>query len=351
MAAVVPRSTIKYSPLSNANTIRLIRLGQGSDDDPIHCSIFHAQLGNQGYEALSYEWGSPSADDPMMSVDSENIRTRKNLYDALWHIRLADQDRCLWIDAICINQSNVLERNHQVHLMGKIYSQAHRVIAWLGLARNHSDLGMDFLQEWNNSGRTSELWDSKLGAAEMKAISFIATRSYWRRMWIIQETQLASQLSLRCGTRSIPAEALSSYRYRINGYKEAKISSRLGTADTPADFLLQQREKCLQGLPQSNLGPWLTWAVTQESLCTEPRDIVYALLGVAADCQSGIIEPDYTKPRKEVLGEVFQLLSEEEQDNIANHLAIAFGLTTTWRHPHAPDHRYTPFEHDRGPEN
>jgi hypothetical protein len=163
---------------------------------------------------------------------------------------------------------------------------------------------MDFLQEWNNSGRTSELWLSRLGTAKTEAISFIATRSYWRRMWIIQETQLASQLSLYCGTRSIPIKALSSYRYRVNGYKEAEISSRLGTANTPADFLLQQREKCLEGLPQCNLGPWLTWAVAQESLYTEPRDIIYALLGVTADCQSGIIEPDYTKPFEEVFSDI-----------------------------------------------
>jgi hypothetical protein len=309
-------STIKYSPLSRASDIRLVTLQQ----------------------ALSYEWGFPSPNDPTILIDSENIITWKNLYDALLHIRLPNQDRRLWIDAICINQSDVLERNHQVHLMGSIYGRASHVIAWLGLARNDSDLGMDFLREWNHNGHTSHVWDSRLGTVELEAISYIATRSYWRRMWIIQETQLASQLSLQCGTKSVPANALSSYRYRIKGNREANISSRLGTADTPADFPLQQREKCLDGFPQSNLGPWLTWAVAQESLCTEPRDIVYALLGVAADCHSGMIEPDYTKPIEKVFADVFQLLSVVEKSNVANHLAIAFGLTQTWKHPWAPAH-------------
>jgi hypothetical protein len=95
-------STIKYSPLSRASDIRLVTLQQ----------------------ALSYEWGFPSPNDPTILIDSENIITWKNLYDALLHIRLPDQDRRLWIDAICINQSDVLERNHQVHLMG-VYMAEH----------------------------------------------------------------------------------------------------------------------------------------------------------------------------------------------------------------------------------
>jgi hypothetical protein len=231
----------------------------------------------------------------------------------------------------------VLERNHQVHLMGSIYRQASHVIEWSGLQRDDSDLGMDFLKEWDDSGHTPEVWDSQNSFAEKDAISYICTRNYWRRMWIVQETQLASKLSLQCGTRSVPAKALlSSYRYRTNGYREAKISSTLVVADTPADFLLQQGEKCLKGSPQSNFGPWLTWAVAQESLCTEPRDIVYALLGVAADCRSGMIELDYTKPIEKVFADVIRLLSVDERSDVANHLAIAIGLTNTWRHPGAP---------------
>ena len=105
-----------------------------------------------------------------MLIDSENIKTRRNLYDALWHIRLADHDRVMWIDAICINQSDVLERNHQVHPMGQIYSEAQHVIAWLELARNDNDLGMSFLKQWANSGFSSEVWDLDLEMLRKKLL-------------------------------------------------------------------------------------------------------------------------------------------------------------------------------------
>lgn len=89
-------------------------------------------------------------------------------------------------------------------------------------------------------------------------------------------------------------------------------------------------------MPQRSLGSWLTWAVAQESLCTKPRDIVYALLGVAVDCRDGEIKVDYTKPLEEVYGEVSRLLSAGEQEEIGNHCAIAFGLIGRWKHPNAP---------------
>jgi Heterokaryon incompatibility protein (HET) len=49
------------------------------------------------------------------------------------------QERQFWIDALCINQEDVSERNHQVRMIGKIYSQAQGIVAWLGRARNNSD--------------------------------------------------------------------------------------------------------------------------------------------------------------------------------------------------------------------
>jgi hypothetical protein len=145
MAAAFSPSAMKYKPLWWLDEIRLIILEPGSSSDPIRCRLIHTELGLQDYEALSYEWGT-SAKDLEISINGEPIRVRRNLHSALWHIR-TQRERLLWIDALCINQADVSERNHQVCLMGRIYSQAENVVVWLGPAANDSDLAMDALKQ------------------------------------------------------------------------------------------------------------------------------------------------------------------------------------------------------------
>jgi hypothetical protein len=63
----------------------------------------------------------------------------------LQHLRLETEIRVLWIDAICINQHETQERNHQVSQMGIIFKQAAMVIVWLGDADDTSALAFRFL--------------------------------------------------------------------------------------------------------------------------------------------------------------------------------------------------------------
>ncbi len=93
--AIVQSSGINYSPLSNPQEIRLVILEAGSNDDPISCRIFHAELGKRAYEALSYEWGDPSNGDLDIFINDKEIQIRQNLCIALWHLRLENDERCL----------------------------------------------------------------------------------------------------------------------------------------------------------------------------------------------------------------------------------------------------------------
>src|SRR6266536_3278017 len=88
--------------------------------------------------------GPASDEEPEILVNGHQVQVHKNLR-ALLHIRTGE-DRCLWIDALCINQADLLERNHQVRLMSRIYGEASHVIAWLGLADNDSDLAIEALK-------------------------------------------------------------------------------------------------------------------------------------------------------------------------------------------------------------
>ena len=117
----------------DADEIRVIALQPCSDSSiTIECKILHVRLSDQPrHEALSYMWGSES-DPRVIEIEGTEHHVRQNLWLALERLRLPTQERILWIDAICINQAETRERNHQVSLMSSICSHATCVVAWLG---------------------------------------------------------------------------------------------------------------------------------------------------------------------------------------------------------------------------
>jgi hypothetical protein len=82
-------------------------------------------------EALSYVWGIPTVG-PLNMCNGAWLRITPNLGDALEALRHPTERKLLWADAICINQRDPNERNHQIKLMAQIYSTAKRVLVWLG---------------------------------------------------------------------------------------------------------------------------------------------------------------------------------------------------------------------------
>lgn len=84
------------------------------------------------FEALSYRYGQPTHG-PDIHLDGSTFEVRKNLGDALCHLRHKMRPRVIWIDALCINQDDDFEKAVQIQLMGRIYSTATQVVVWLGL--------------------------------------------------------------------------------------------------------------------------------------------------------------------------------------------------------------------------
>lgn len=113
--------------------IRLLRvLPDLSNDGHIQCQIWNETTDAQ-YSCLSYTWGSEHAKKDIL-IDGRTFKCRKNLWDFLDIARGKASliTGAFWIDAICIDQLNVFERNHQVSQMGNIYSSAASVLIWLG---------------------------------------------------------------------------------------------------------------------------------------------------------------------------------------------------------------------------
>jgi hypothetical protein len=134
------------------------KLGRAENDhDPIKIDLFHALLDEHpSYKALSYTWGAPfevgledlSAwkETRSILINGQEFPARRSLEAAIRRLRLQpnaqEDDSPFWIDAICIDQSSIAERNHQVRRMKDIYETAKEVVAWLGPEAKRSGLAM-----------------------------------------------------------------------------------------------------------------------------------------------------------------------------------------------------------------
>src|SRR4051812_27259922 len=131
---------IQYTPLQPGRSIRLIWPDEKNDGftlrefDLDSCPEF---------EVVSYRWDSERELKPAV-INSHTARVSQNCATAMQcQLRRWGSKRHFWIDAVCIDQSNVYERNHQVSLMADIYKGASRVLVWLGDELDNPNFSLD----------------------------------------------------------------------------------------------------------------------------------------------------------------------------------------------------------------
>jgi hypothetical protein len=208
-----------YRPLSTGtDEIRLLHFLPSDESGNIHGNLETFPLENPPkYCALSYEWGSEGLSDhscPFFINLAPYYPNRKNLRLAL--LRLYSLSRSVqgtmyfWIDAICINQGDITERNHQVRLMRQIYKKAGAVVVDLGEdERETCKKGLELIQQ---SVRYSD-YQSRVSFVQWaknklqdpdylpgwKRFLDILRKSYWGRRWVIQELLAGTLGFVFCG--------------------------------------------------------------------------------------------------------------------------------------------------------
>ncbi|KAM3086879.1 hypothetical protein ACMFMF_000814 [Clarireedia jacksonii] len=201
-----------YSPLDQAlNQIRLLVISPGGANEEITCNLLVTELGLllPTYQALSYTWGSNYSPRHIL-LNNSSFMVAPNLYSALKYLRRDHMERVVWIDALCIDQSNISERGEQVLLMREIYSRAAETIIWLGEGTPSSNLAMHYLsladkvpdpEDWFIRGLRRDFMTKR---SEWNAILQLFNMDYWGRVWIIQEIAVSSELKIACGQYVIP---------------------------------------------------------------------------------------------------------------------------------------------------
>jgi hypothetical protein len=142
-----------YSALPGSGVIRLVKILPGDWDEDIVCEIFETPLGTiTPYKALSYAWQlDQTTPNAQILCNSVIVEVSVNLFRALRQLRNVQVQVVIWVDFLCINQQDVVERSLQVAMMREIYEKSREVIIWLGERSKNDDLG-----EWWQDQRPAQ---------------------------------------------------------------------------------------------------------------------------------------------------------------------------------------------------
>jgi hypothetical protein len=176
----------EHKPLDETHSsIRLVTLSSElSADGTIQCYVSHSTLDRASYVCLSYRWGPPG-DEVRIHINGAPFYIRKNLFDFLDMVRRMPMT-FYWIDALCIDQANISERNHQVAQMGQIFSRAFLVYIWLGKSASMAPWIQHFVetkQKTHFATPGSNPWMCMTEARE-SVKNCIFNNEYWSRAWV-----------------------------------------------------------------------------------------------------------------------------------------------------------------------
>ncbi|KAI1079341.1 heterokaryon incompatibility protein-domain-containing protein [Whalleya microplaca] len=275
------------------------------------------------YEALSYAWGQVTSEEPVYvvpegqepleqaSILEQSISIRSNLAIALRHLRYTDQIRTLWIDAICINQSDWPERDLQIKRMGKIYSRSTAAIIWLGQTSTSSALALEKLNQLGlQVEHTVDRWYPSPDATEptlgdprvplpfdeetWDAIHDLLSRGWFERVWVQQEARLACHAKVQCGFDTMPWNIFR--RAIITLREKASLPNRV------VGIMDNAREVCRSRYLNDFF--WLM-VMSRKQKCAEPRDKVYGILSLCPPKLAQRIKPQNNKSTVDVYKEAF----------------------------------------------
>jgi len=288
----------QYLPLPQSPILnyRTFTLNPASDlSDTIHGSLHNSSCqitdleapSFDEFEALSYAWGNVIPTSKIEFPNNSYLSIAANLESFLRYRRQPDQPVTLWIDAICINQDDVEERNSQVQAMGMIYFLASRLSIWLGPPSDDSALAMNALREFSYENPFAKLSSSLEQSA---AIDYLLQRAWWFRAWVIQEVAFAvgtkyQKTTVRCGFECMTWMQLvtSCSRMHVNALN---MRQRLPGVQyvLSLDALASRGKDELWGASEPYPCRLLRHlSEYRDCLASDPRDKIYSLIGLWMD--------------------------------------------------------------------
>lgn len=310
--------TTIYKPLKERQ-IRLLAVVPSSSPNDLRFKFWHMSVTKPiPYTAVSYAWNH-GAGNEVIYVDKHVLFIKRNLWKCLQCLRLTW--RCIWADAICINQSDVEEVNYQVGMMGQIYANAAVVSVWLGdIVQDHVSPG-EVLRERQAShlpgvhnrrlvpslasftlDHLAAILDNEDFSQDLAhSIYDIIRASYWRRAWVIQEFLLARKIHIYYGDAQIDEAVFRAALLEEIGSKCDTTNStdllnrRHLLAEWPPLIFVAQRQLKTRAQMKRPFYDLLSAHANAE--CEDPRDIIFSLLSLIKHEERIMLDrcfPDYS---------------------------------------------------------
>jgi hypothetical protein len=356
--------------------IRLLRLVPGNWEEPLRGELQIASLDDlSSYQALSYVWGNPNIVQTIQ-LHGKPFCITANLWAALRRLRRSYHERILWVDAVCINQRDLKEKSHQVSIMGEIFSRASQVFIWLGdsITKENDSLtfssgtledGKDFNWLCNNFMQALECpgfldhesktlaafgifyllsidthWTNKPVFANIEGRYRVAKGflsgwqaalkliqlPWWSRIWTVQEVVLAKQATVVVGSVSAPWELFYGfYRSYTNHLPPGacchdsttwKMTRDLWDEIVLMRFTIWSFYACKTEprALQPHVALWKNLWLFRHKAATDPRDKVYALLGLLHVGQQQWMLPDYSMSIPETFSRCTEALIKSDNN-------------------------------------
>ncbi|KAI0187058.1 heterokaryon incompatibility protein-domain-containing protein [Xylaria flabelliformis] len=357
----------KYEPLPKSQNgerwIRVLDLFPSTDrEEPVRGRLRTILLNESSrYNAISYVWGDAIDNTATVLVKDNDTQSqfysnkvRKNLLEGLRVFRLANQERTLWVDALCINQEDRDERSQQVGLMGLIFWLAESVLIWLGRdERQIAGQTFNYMQpiSWgyfhskdpNHKRPRSSAETEALDARIWSGIKELYCNPWFERVWVQQEIGLAKKARFFWGEANcchhdvlgfdlwleqageLPVKRFNIDRGVLRGTRSHWISYGRSTREAWGDH----RVKFM------TLRPFLATLIEgAHCKATDPRDHIYAFLGhpsarrqyayrpeqqinylkLIEEAREALVKPDYGKTVDEVYLETAVALFNQQRD-------------------------------------
>ncbi|KAK3643753.1 hypothetical protein LTR56_010059 [Elasticomyces elasticus] len=255
-------------PLQDLDEIRVVILERSGDLLRLSFVVI-ATDSVRPYYALSYAWGPINADGSHLTAASEldgrPVRVTQHLRSAFE--RLAQHhgtatECAIWCDAICIDQTDVTERNHQVAMMGTIFARAQSVLIWLGDKQTDPwFFAKPVLTCVRGAHDNLSLLYTNVTDVPQQPLRVILQDPYFTRRWVIQEVVMQPRRYVLAGSRSMEFGTLH------------QAISR-SAHSMPLCFIepLRGQSSLLQNL-----------LFYRDAECSDPRDRIYALLAISED--------------------------------------------------------------------
>lgn len=304
-----------YAPLkTDKKEIRLLVLKPGVGEEPLQCAFQQAFLVDRTpqYETISYVWGDAMIRGTVI-LNGNPLDIPESAENVLRRVRYADKDRLLWIDAVCINQGDVVERASQVILMSDIFTKTHRTLVWLGPDSESTPTAIESIKlmanelrrMWSNIGH-NDLFSSEvsLQPAVREQLDIPAVQEFFRsawftRAWVVQEVALAPRTTCLRGQ----------FEATLVDVLDAAVVMTYKVSNLPVDFELQYVGRAMEFSVFAESSVWSKKEYTLSDLLimltrlavSDPRDFVYGALGLYQRSLGltklpTLLQPDYTAP-------------------------------------------------------